>query len=296
MYAAKREGSARSVVFDDHLRNQAEARLSILAELPAALANDELIVHYQPVVELATGAVEGVEALVRWRHPTRGLLMPGDFIPTAEGSELIDRIGVYVLEQACADAAWWARAGAPISVAVNVSASQLTHVDLAQLVQTALYNSGLAPGALVVEITETALLDGPERVTANISAIRNLGVRVALDDFGTGYSSLSYLKQVPAEVIKIDRSFVTDIATDPLDRGIAAAIIDLARALGRSVVAEGIETQEQRDVLEELGCPYAQGYLWAAAVPAEQVLDLVRTGFAAAKRCDAVALQAAEHP
>ncbi len=296
MYAAKRQGPARSVVFDDHLRHSAEQQLSVLAELPGAIRNGELVVHYQPVVNLADGSVEGVEALVRWRHPERGLLMPGEFIPIAEGSELIDRIGAYVLEQACTDAAWWVRAGCGVSVAVNVSASQLTHVEIARTVQTALYNSGLASESLVVEITETTLLEGPESVTANIAAIRALGVQVALDDFGTGYSSLSYLKQVPAEIIKIDRSFVTSIVTDPVDRDIAGAVIGLARALGRTVVAEGVETADQGDVLRQLGCPYAQGYLWSAAVPAEAVPDMVHRGFGHLRGTELVALRAVHQP
>jgi diguanylate cyclase (GGDEF)-like protein/PAS domain S-box-containing protein len=276
MYAAKLAGPARSVVFDQHFRNEAEERLTVLADLRSALRSEGLVVHYQPVVDLRDGTIEGVEALVRWRHPTRGLLLPGAFIPIAEQSDVIDHIGQYVLEHACADAAWWARAGTPLSVAVNISATQLSNERIADNIQTALYNSGLAAQLLVIEITETALLLGTERVMRNIAEIQALGVRVALDDFGTGYSSLSYLKQVPADIIKIDRSFIINIATDQLDRDIAASIIDLANAMGRTVIAEGVETQEQLLALQRLGCHLAQGFLWSTAVPSERILELQR--------------------
>jgi EAL domain-containing protein (putative c-di-GMP-specific phosphodiesterase class I) len=278
MYEAKRLGAAQSVVFDEQLRQRAEAQMTIQSELRSALRNHELVVHYQPVVDLVTGAMDGVEALVRWRHPRRGLVMPGDFIPIAERSDLIDGISAFVLAQACTDAAWWARAGHLLPVAVNISAAQLGHEHVATTIQEALYNSGLAASSLVLEITETALMLGSERALENVDAIRALGVRVALDDFGTGYSSLSYLKRVPADIVKIDRSFVMGVADEAVDRDIAAAIINLAQALGRSVVAEGVETDAQHAALRQLGCPLAQGFLWSKAVPAEAVLPLARVG------------------
>ncbi len=277
MYAAKRQGPGQYVTFDEQLRDRVEEQLTLQADLRRALARRELTVHYQPVVDLASGHMDGVEALVRWRHPTRGLVMPGDFIPLAEQSDLIDGIGAFVLEQACADASWWARAGHPLSVAVNISGAQLRHENLASTIQTALYDSGLSPDLLTLEITETALMRGAEVAMDNVLAIRRLGVSVALDDFGTGYSSLSYLKRVPADIVKIDRLFVTDIAENKTDRDITEAIIRLAHALGRSVVAEGVETEAQRAVLERLGCTLAQGYLWSSAVPVEQVLNLRST-------------------
>ncbi len=274
MYEAKSQGTAQSATFDERLRQRAEERLTVQEDLRSALRSGELMVHYQPVIDLTTGAMDGVEALVRWRHPTRGLLMPGDFIPIAERSELIDRIGAFVLNQACTDAAWWARSGHPLSVAVNISATQLRHEAIASTIQEALYDSGLPARLLVLEITETALLRGAERAFQNVEAFRSLDVKVALDDFGTGYSSLSFLKRLPADIIKIDRSFISGITEDAVDRDIAAAIIDLALALRRTVVAEGVETPAQLAELRRLRCPLAQGYLWSPAVPAEQVVGL----------------------
>jgi diguanylate cyclase (GGDEF)-like protein/PAS domain S-box-containing protein len=204
MYAAKTQGSGQTVVFDEQLRRQAEEWMTVQAELRSALGRDELTVHYQPVVDLETDTVVGVEALVRWRHPTRGLLYPADFIPIAERSDLVDRIGGFVLEQACTDGAWWARAGSPMSVAINVSAAQLRDERMSNTIRTALYNSGLDPHLLVIEITETELMRGTDREMETLEAIRSLGVHVALDDFGTGYSSLAFLK-VPAEQVLVVR-------------------------------------------------------------------------------------------
>jgi diguanylate cyclase (GGDEF)-like protein/PAS domain S-box-containing protein len=275
MYAAKGMGPGRTMVFDKQLRQLANEWVTVQSELRAALSNDELIVHYQPVVDLASSTVIGVEALVRWRHPTRGLLLPADFVPIAERSDLIDRIGAFVLEQACRDGSWWARAGHPMTVAVNVSATQLRDERVCDMIRTALYDSGLAPELLVVEITETAVMESAGRAMETLAAIRELGVQVALDDFGTGYSSLAFLKSVPADIVKIDRSFVVDIEQSPTDRDIVGAVIHLAGALGLTVVAEGIETEGQRQILRRLGCTHAQGFLWSRAVEAEQVLAAV---------------------
>ena len=209
---------------------------------------------------------------MRWRHPTRGLLYPADFIPIAERSDLIDRIGAFVLDQACRDASWWARAGHPMTVAVNVSATQLRDERVCDVIRTALYDSGLSPELLVVEITETAVMESAGRAMETLEAIRVLGVQVALDDFGTGYSSLAFLKSVPADIVKIDRSFVVDIERSATDRDIVGAVIHLAGALGLTVVAEGVETEGQRELLCGLGCTHAQGFLWSEAVEAEQVL------------------------
>jgi diguanylate cyclase (GGDEF)-like protein/PAS domain S-box-containing protein len=277
MYAAKALGPGQTVVFDQRLRQTADEWVTVQNELRAALRNDELIVHYQPVVDLDSDTVHGVEALVRWRHPTRGLLFPADFIPIAERSDLIDRIGSFVLEQACRDAAWWARAGHAMTVAVNVSAAQLRDERVCDVIATALYESGLTSELLVIEITETALMESSGRALETVAAIRALGVQLALDDFGTGYSSLAFLKNVPANIVKIDRSFVVEIEHSSTDRDIVGAVIHLADVLGRTVVAEGVETEGQRDILRGLGCLHAQGFLWSRAVPAEQILsELVR--------------------
>jgi EAL domain-containing protein (putative c-di-GMP-specific phosphodiesterase class I) len=277
MYAAKASGAGQTVVYDRQLRRTAEEWVTVQNELRSALRNDELLVHYQPVVDLGSDSVAGVEALVRWRHPTRGLLLPADFVPIAERSDLVDRIGAFVIDQACRDAAWWARAGHPMTVADNISATQLRDERVCDVIRTALYDSGLAAEQLVIEITETALMDSSGRAMDTLAALRSLGVQVALDDFGTGYSSLAFLKSVPADIVKVDRSFVADIERSATDRDIVGAVIDLAAALDRTVVAEGVESEGQRDILRRLGCPQAQGFLWAPAVPSEQVLGLVET-------------------
>ncbi len=274
MYAAKNEGRTTAVIFDDRLRQEADNRLTIESDLRRAITADELVVLYQPVLDLLTGTMTGVEALVRWRHPTRGLLMPGEFVPIAEQSSLIDSVTQIVLDRALTDAAWWARAGHGLSVAVNLSAAQLPHDGTVEMVRRALLQSRLSPESLILEVTETALLSGAERVFTNLAAFRALGTRLALDDFGTGYSSLSYLKRVPADIVKIDQSFVEGIATNDVDRGIVIAILGLAGALGRAVVAEGVETQEQLAELRQLGCRFGQGFYWSEAVSAEEVLRL----------------------
>jgi diguanylate cyclase (GGDEF)-like protein/PAS domain S-box-containing protein len=275
MYAAKARGVGTSVAYDDELRRAVDHRVLVEQELRRALRLGQLVVHYQPVVEVDSGRIEGVEALVRWRHPDRGLLLPGDFIPVAEESSLIDEIGAYVLRQACRDAVWWSRAGVDLSVAVNVSATQMSHEQLTDTVQQVLYETGLPPEQLVLEVTETALMAGVDWALANISALRAQGIHVALDDFGTGYSSLAYLKDVPADVVKIDRTFVDGVADSRVDHDIVEAVLQLARALGRTVVAEGVETEAQHAALRRLGCPLAQGFLWSPAVPAEDLLRLV---------------------
>jgi EAL domain-containing protein (putative c-di-GMP-specific phosphodiesterase class I) len=180
-----------------------------------------------------------------------------------------------VLEQSCRDAAWWARAGHPLSVAVNISATQLRDERATDAIRTALYDSGLPPELLVVEITETAVMESSGRAMDCLAAIRDLGVHVALDDFGTGYSSLAFLKSVPADIVKIDRSFVVDIEHSTTDRDIVGAVIHLADVLDRTVVAEGVETEAQQRILRDLGCHHAQGFLWSQAVPAEQLLAQV---------------------
>lgn len=276
MYAAKTQGRSRSTIFDEQFRKDAEERLSIEADLRNALENDELVVHYQPVVDIGSGTIAGVEALVRWHHPTRGFLLPGTFIPIAERSALIDALGAFVVGRACADAARWARSGTRLSVAVNVSASNLPHAAIVETVRSALLASGLPPELLVLEVTESALMAGRERALGNLRALRATGAHVALDDFGTGYSSLAYLKDVPADIVKIDRSFVQGVAIDPVDRDIVAAVVDLARALGRTVVAEGVEEADQLAALRRLNCPLGQGFLWGPAVPADEVPILTR--------------------
>jgi EAL domain-containing protein (putative c-di-GMP-specific phosphodiesterase class I) len=227
-------------------------------------------VHYQPIVALETGAIVGFEALVRWQHPTRGLVPPLAFIPLAEDTGLIVPLGRWVLQVACEQAARWHRRGvvdgqdAPF-VSVNLSARQFSQVDLVDDVARTLAASRLDPGALELEITESVLMDRSEVGIRTLRDIRGLGVRLVLDDFGTGYSSLSYLKHLPLDMIKIDRSFVAGI-DQPADRSIVEAVIALAHGLDIGVVAEGIETEAQLTLLRDLGCDLGQGYLFSRPV------------------------------
>jgi EAL domain-containing protein (putative c-di-GMP-specific phosphodiesterase class I) len=228
------------------------------------------VLHYQPIVELESRRVVGVEALVRWQHPTRGLLQPADFVGLAEETGQIVEIGRWVLEQACRQAASWrSQLGCDLSVSVNVSARQIRPSGLVDDVQAALAASGLAPGALTVEITESALVRRREEMTAILESVTGTGVRLALDDFGTGYSSLSLLRDLPVRTVKIDRSFVHTIDAGPAQRAFVQAIVDLAEALQLTVVAEGIERPIQAAALLRIGCVLGQGFHFARPLPAD---------------------------
>ena len=275
MYVAKGRGKSRYELFEPTMRDVAVERSSLRGDLEWALQRDELEIHYQPVIDVVSGHVRGFEALVRWRNPARGLLGPSEFIDLAEQTGLIVPIGEWVLHQACQQAqAWRVRRGA-LTIAVNVSARQLQDPGLVASIAKALLVSGLDPGALVLEITESATVDDTEGVIARLEELKALGVRLAIDDFGTGYSSLTYLRRFPVDQLKIDRSFVAEVTSSPEDRAIVASVIDLAHALGVSVVAEGVETEGQLLELMAMGCDLAQGYRWRrpeAASPAENWL------------------------
>jgi diguanylate cyclase (GGDEF)-like protein/PAS domain S-box-containing protein len=277
MYRAKAAGRAQWVVFDPEMRSAALERIELERELAGALSAGQLRLNYQPVVDLQTERVVGFEALLRWQHPTLGAVPPERFVPIAEESGEIVAIGRWVLAEATRTAARWQRAhpGWPLSMAVNVSARQLTGGTLLRHVAEALSESGLAPSALVLEVTETALVTDPAAVAERLAELRALGARLALDDFGTGYSSLSYLRQFDVDVLKIDRSFVSLLDGSPDDAAIVHGLIQLGRTLRLEVVAEGVETTAQRDRLRAEHCSLAQGYLFAApleAADAELVL------------------------
>lgn len=268
MYAAKAAGRNRADVFRPELHTAALRRLEIDSQLRGAAARGELVVHYQPVVDLASGAVESLEALVRWDHPEEGLVAPGEFIPIAENSDLIDEIGAHVLHRACVEAASWPTQPGRIdrpALAVNLAPRQLQDVGVVDRVRAHLRSTGLPPGRLTLEITESALTLDPATAQRRLEQLKALGVRLAMDDFGTGYSSLSHLQRFPIDVLKIDRSFVSTI-TDRVGEALIRAVLDLAHALGIETVAEGVETEEQRSALIALGCRHGQGHLFSRPV------------------------------
>jgi len=277
MYRAKELGKGRWEVFDEEMRSSVQVRLETETALYHALERSELRVHYQPIVSLPGGDCVGAEALVRWEHPERGLVTPGDFIALAEETGLIVPMGSWVIEETCrALARWQAQGGiaAPFTVAVNVSARQLAHGDLVEVVAGALARTGVDPAMLGLEITESVLM--AETSVETIQSLKALGVQLSIDDFGTGYSSLGYLKRFPVDVVKVDRSFVDGLGSDPEDSAIVAAVVSLGHALGLSVVAEGVETEWQLGELVRLGCDEAQGYWFAAAGPEEEFVQRIR--------------------
>ena len=275
MYDAKARGRGRVRLFSVELRHDAEQRLAVETGLRAALAGDELVLHYQPVVSLATGSAVGVEALVRWQHPEQGLLGPDRFIPVAEATGLILPLGSWVLSRACADAAAWTGALAGFEVAVNLSTRQLAQPDIVRQVADALVASGLHPSRLLLEVTESAMMEDGEAAGRALDALAELGVRIAVDDFGTGYSSLLYLRRYPISVLKVDRAFVAGVDSNADDHAICASVVNLGQAVDAVTIAEGVETLEQLAALEAMGCQRAQGFLWSPAVPSDQLPDAV---------------------
>jgi diguanylate cyclase (GGDEF)-like protein len=268
LYRAKSEGRDRVVYFDPSLEHNLREDRRLKAEMAEAITHGQFEVHCQPIVDARGGAIVDVEALVRWRHPDHGMIRPDHFIALAEQTGQIQAIGEFVLRAACAEAARWPRS---VGVSVNLSPAQLGRGDLVALVADALARAGLEPGRLTLEITETALVENIESSRGAIAGVRELGVRIALDDFGTGYSSLGYLQSFALDAIKIDRSFVVEMETNPRTRSIVALIAAIAKTLGAGVVAEGVETRAQFDLVVAAGCDAAQGYLFAEPLPAERL-------------------------
>ena len=264
VHQAKAGGPGRWVVFDDELHRRARDRVDIESGLRRALDADELEVRYQPQVDLVGEGVIGVEALLRWRHPTRGWLAPTEFIPIAEESGIIHDLGSWVLHRVCLDLP-----RLPGQVSVNLSARQLDHERLIPLIEQTLTTTGADPTRIWIEVTESVLMADAARHAELLGQLRELGLRIAIDDFGTGYSSLAYLKRFPVDYLKIDRSFVDGVGSEADDTAIAEAIITLAHTLGMQVVAEGVELGSQRDALRALGCDFGQGFLWSPPVPVE---------------------------
>ena len=278
MYRAKERGGARTELFDMAMRERAVEELSIEQELQRGLERGELRLFYQPIVNLENGEMVGAEALIRWEHPERGLLTPDKFLPVAEESGLIVQVGSWAVGEACRRLRDWDRLnghGSPFGLAVNLSARELTHPDVVTTVLNAVRRSALDPHRLTIEVTESTAMADRETGFRALRELSAAGVRIAIDDFGTGYSSLDHLREMPADILKIDRSFVAGMAANSPDSALVAAAIAMGRALDMQVVAEGIETAEQVTDLRELACPLGQGYLFARPLPPEELDGLL---------------------
>jgi diguanylate cyclase (GGDEF)-like protein/PAS domain S-box-containing protein len=280
LYEAKRLGKARALLFDESMSERSAERLSLAEDLRDAVQRGELSLHFQPIVRLDTQEVDAVEALLRWGHPRRGAIPPDVFIPVAEESDLILRIGRWVLHEACRQARTWPvrESGVAPRVSINLSARQFRDPYLVSTVRAALNEADLAADRLQIEITESAMMDDAESAAEVLRQLKDLGVRIAMDDFGTGYSSMAYLHTFPIDSLKIDRSFISRLGTETRDIAIVHTILALAQTLGLAVTAEGIETVEQCAALRELGCHLGQGYLFARPVPSDAVPALLRAG------------------
>jgi diguanylate cyclase (GGDEF)-like protein len=273
MYQAKDEGSGYKV-FDQAMHGRAVDRLELENDLRRAIEQNEFVVHYQPIVNLQTGRLWGFEALVRWDHPERGLLDPDEFVPVAEESGLVVPMGELVLEEACRRAVEWQRAfprTPPLAMSVNLSGRQLRRPDLHEVIGEALKESGLPASSLGLDITETVYISAVDANTAALDRLKALGIRISLDDFGSGYSSLPYLKRLPANIIKIDKSFTRGLGVEVEDTAIVQTVVDLAHILGMEVVGEGVEIEVQQTLLREMGCDFAQGFYFAKPLPPDAV-------------------------
>jgi EAL domain-containing protein (putative c-di-GMP-specific phosphodiesterase class I) len=274
MYEAKTQGRNGFRQYKPGMFTSSAEKLGLEAELKRALANQEFFLCYQPQLSLVTGEVTGMEALIRWRHPEKGVLAPGSFIGLAEESGLIVPIGDWVLACACAQAQAWRLQGLPpFRIAVNISALQFGRVDFARRVETLLASSGVEPALLELELTESMVMSRSSQVLETLEALRDIGVRLSLDDFGTGFSSLGYLRSFPIHRLKIDQSFVRDAHLNPVNASIIRAIVALARSLSIEVVAEGVELEQELALVRDSGCDESQGYLHAKPMPAENVMS-----------------------
>jgi len=277
LYAAKDRGRARLEQFNDDLHARAEKRVQIESDLRAALRESQLFIEYQPQVRLKDGCVVGVEALVRWRHPRHGIIPPGDFIPVAEDCQLIVKIGRQVLQESCRQLAEWTEllAGRSLAMTVNVSPRQLAEPTFITELQQVLAETRIDPTALCLEITESVMMGATGEVVQLLNQIKQLGVFIAIDDFGTEHSSLSRLRDMPAEVLKIDRSFIDGLSSEPGDTAIVSSILSLAYAMGKHTIAEGVEKREQAAMLLRMGCEVAQGYFFSRPVGAERIPSML---------------------
>jgi EAL domain-containing protein (putative c-di-GMP-specific phosphodiesterase class I) len=272
MYRAKDQGRGNYQFYSSQMNKHTFERLAMESSLRKAVEHGDFLLHYQPKLHLGTGAVTGVEALVRWRHPDLGMVSPAQFIPLAEESGLIGRIGDWVLRTACEQARKWSEAGLPaLRIAVNLSARQFAQKNLVADIARIMEETGIPADSLELEITESLMMQNPEQVAQILHKLRTMGIHLSIDDFGTGYSSLGYLKRFPINCVKVDRSFIKDIPNDKDDMAITRGVIALGHSLRLKVVAEGVETAAQQDFLHENGCDEMQGYLFSRPLPAEDV-------------------------
>jgi diguanylate cyclase len=277
LYAAKARGRNCMARFNHELHARASRRMRIESDLRVALRDKQLFVHYQPQVSLVTGQLVGVEALARWSHPEFGMMSPAEFIPIAEDSRLIGELGRQVLLSACQQLAMWAVAmpERPLSMTVNVSPRQLGDPGFIAEVRSIVQQTGVSTSSLCLELTESVLTKSEGEIIASLNQLHQMGIYVAIDDFGTEYSSLARLRDLPVEVLKIDRSFIDGLPTEPGDTAIVSSILSLAFATGKHVIAEGIERQEQAIALRTMGCHVAQGYLFSRPVEAALILPMM---------------------
>jgi EAL domain-containing protein (putative c-di-GMP-specific phosphodiesterase class I) len=276
---AAQSGSNQCHFFSNEMNDRARHRLTVESGIRRGLANREFLVYYQPKIDVNNTRVAGMEALIRWRDPERGLVSPAEFIPVAEESGLIEQIGQWVLEETCAQNQRWQAEGLPpVKASVNVSARQFRNRNFVALVEEVLARTGLDPRWLELEITESMLMGDIEAIIKRMEDIRRVGVSLSIDDFGTGYSSLSYLSRFPITTLKIDRAFIADVQTNPHTAEIARAIIGLSRGLDLEVVAEGAEVIEQIDFLRAHGCELVQGFYYSRPLPAEEFAQMLRNG------------------
>jgi diguanylate cyclase (GGDEF)-like protein len=278
LHKAKAAGKAGYVKFESAMQTAAQDRIHLEMDLADALDGDQFFLVYQPMLDLENEQVVGVEALLRWRHPTGGVIAPDVFIPLAEGNGSIVPIGRWVLEEACSQSAAWRRKGHPLNISVNVSARQLERREFIEEVRSALHDSGLDPATLTLEITETVLMRKPDETACLLTELKALGVRIAVDDFGTGYSSLAYLRQFPVDSLKIDRTFITGLALSREAHALTHALIQLGKALGLQTHAEGVEHRSQLRELQREGCDLAQGFLFARPLASDAVESFLDDG------------------
>lgn len=279
MHRVKKQGKNSYRLFEPEMNSKAGRRLTLESEMRKALEREEFVVYYQPKVDIDSGRIVGAEALVRWQHPEKGMIPPGDFIPIAEETGLKAPLGEWVLEKACEQVVSWQRLGyPPITIAVNISSHQFTRTNLTEKIKSVLQSTSLDPSLLDIEITESMLMGDMESTIATLRELSAMGVQTSIDDFGTGYSSLNYLRRFDIDTLKIDKSFVNDISTDKDAAAIASAIISLGHIMGMKIVAEGVETAEQLSFLKDQNCDEMQGYLFSRPLPGESFGKILADG------------------